>query len=200
MHIIDIKGYGRRDVLAEALGCDAGVLEAPLSALLEAGLLEELRMGLRLSEAGREHAGAFLAAQRAGGDAAAMAAFYERFEPLNHGYKRAMSRWQVRETDEGPQPNDHGDADYDAAVLEAMFAPHGELMPELQALAPTFPLVELYAQRLQRARDRVAAGERRYVSAPLIESYHTVWFELHEALIRLAGRTRAAEADAGRAL
>jgi pyruvate,orthophosphate dikinase len=33
----------------------------------------------------------------------------------------------------------------------------------------------------------------------LLDSYHTVWFELHEDLIRLAGRTREAEATAGRA-
>ena len=34
---------------------------------------------------------------------------------------------------------------------------------------------------------------------PLRDSYHTVWFELHEELIRLSGRNRASEAAAGRA-
>ena len=32
-----------------------------------------------------------------------------------------------------------------------------------------------------------------------VDSYHGVWFELHEDLIRLAERDRAAEAAAGRA-
>jgi hypothetical protein len=33
----------------------------------------------------------------------------------------------------------------------------------------------------------------------MIDSFHTVWFELHEDLIGLLGRTRAEEAAAGRA-
>jgi pyruvate,orthophosphate dikinase len=33
----------------------------------------------------------------------------------------------------------------------------------------------------------------------MIDSYHTVWFELHEDLIGLAGLSRADEAAAGRA-
>lgn len=200
IHIIDIKGYGRREVLAEATGRDEASLEEPLGELLAAELAEELRMGLRLSAAGKERAAAFLQAQREAGDAAAMEAFYERFEPFNQQYKGAMARWQMREADGGQVPNDHSDADYDAAVLQEMFAPHAPLLAELEGLAGAWPLLNLYRQRLSRARERVAAGERRYVSGPLIESYHTVWFELHEALIRLAGRTRAAEADAGRAL
>ena len=32
---------------------------------------------------------------------------------------------------------------------------------------------------------------------PLIDSYHTVWFELHEELILAAGLTRESEAKAG---
>ena len=33
-----------------------------------------------------------------------------------------------------------------------------------------------------------------YLASPLVDSYHTVWFELHEELIELAGSTREAEA------
>jgi pyruvate,orthophosphate dikinase len=36
------------------------------------------------------------------------------------------------------------------------------------------------------------------LSAPLKDSYHTVWFEMHEELILLCGRNRADEAAAGR--
>jgi pyruvate,orthophosphate dikinase len=37
------------------------------------------------------------------------------------------------------------------------------------------------------------------VASPQVDSYHSVWFELHEDLIRLAGRNRADETAAGRA-
>ena len=35
------------------------------------------------------------------------------------------------------------------------------------------------------------------VAAPVKDSYHTVWFELHEELIILSGRNRADEEAAG---
>jgi hypothetical protein len=43
-------------------------------------------------------------------------------------------------------------------------------------------------------------GNTRYFAAPIIEGYHTIWFEPHRDLIELMGTTRAAEAAAGRAL
>jgi pyruvate,orthophosphate dikinase len=56
-----------------------------------------------------------------------------------------------------------------------------------------------YAARLREAATRAAAGEGKYVASPRVDSYHGTWFELHEDLIRLAGRTRAEETAAGRA-
>ena len=53
--------------------------------------------------------------------------------------------------------------------------------------------------RLGRALDATRAGDQRFVASPRADSYHGVWFELHEDLIRLADRTREAEAEAGRA-
>jgi len=53
--------------------------------------------------------------------------------------------------------------------------------------------------RLTAAIEHALAGDGRYVASPRVDSYHGVWFELHEDLIVLAGRTRADEAAAGRA-
>ena len=50
-----------------------------------------------------------------------------------------------------------------------------------------------------RASSGPAAGDGKYVASPRVDSYHGVWFELHEDLILLAGRTRADEVEAGRA-
>ena len=38
-----------------------------------------------------------------------------------------------------------------------------------------------------------------YIASPRVDSYHGVWFELHEDLIRLSGKTREEEVAAGRA-
>ena len=47
------------------------------------------------------------------------------------------------------------------------------------------------------ARSTLArGGDQRYVASPRVDSYHSVWFELHEDLIRLSGKKRA-EATSG---
>ena len=38
-----------------------------------------------------------------------------------------------------------------------------------------------------------------WLARPIIDSYHTVWFELHEELILVSGLTREGEARAGHA-
>jgi hypothetical protein len=48
----------------------------------------------------------------------------------------------------------------------------------------------VYRVRLAEAYDQVLAGQHEYVSGVRIDSYHTVWFELHEDLLRMLGRER----------
>jgi hypothetical protein len=52
--------------------------------------------------------------------------------------------------------------------------------------------------RFADALEAVRGGDNTMFGRPLGDSYHTVWFELHEELIALSGRTRAEEAAAGR--
>ncbi len=61
------------------------------------------------------------------------------------------------------------------------------------------PRLADYGVRLRRAIDAAKAGDGRFVASPRVDSYHGAWFELHEDLIQLAGRTREDETAAGRA-
>ena len=51
----------------------------------------------------------------------------------------------------------------------------------------------------QLAAAAAAGGDGMYIASPRVDSYHGVWFELHEDLILLAGRTREDEVASGRA-
>ena len=51
-----------------------------------------------------------------------------------------------------------------------------------------------YSQRLRGALERVTEGERDWFTKPTIDSYHTVWFELHEDLLATLGLERSKEA------
>ncbi len=51
--------------------------------------------------------------------------------------------------------------------------------------------------KLSAALEKIRAGDTSWFTRPLVDSYHTVWFELHEELIGAAGLTRDDEARSG---
>lgn len=189
---LKLRGFATADALAAMLGAP---VEAALAVLGADGLTAETRMGLRLTPAGQAAADAIWAAEREALDAAAMAALHADFHAPNAAFKAVVADWQLRDG----APNDHSNAAHDAAVLDRLAATHAAIEPIVARAAALVPRLRRYGDRLAAALARVRAGEGRWVAAPLIDSYHTIWFELHEELIRLSGRTRAAEAAAGRA-
>jgi pyruvate,orthophosphate dikinase len=113
--------------------------------------------------------------------------------------KEIVTAWQLRPSDGEPVMNDHTDAAYDADVLDRLAALHEDASAFLEPLEPACARLGGYRRRLDRALERARDGDQRYVASPRVDSYHGAWFELHEDLIRLAGRTREEEAAAGRA-
>jgi pyruvate,orthophosphate dikinase len=95
--------------------------------------------------------------------------------------------------------NDHGDPDYDRGVLDRLAGLATDADAWLTASEAVVPRLAAYRRRLGRAAQNAAAGDQRYVASPRVDSFHSAWFELHEDLILLAGRTRADEEAAGRA-
>ena len=71
--------------------------------------------------------------------------------------------------------------------------------PGSAPLVEGLPRLARYRRRLDAAAAAAADGDGRYIASPRLDSYHGVWFELHEDLIRLAGTTREEEVAAGRA-
>lgn len=119
------------------------------------------------------------------------------FLGLDKRLKEAVTDWQVRPG--GNALNDHSDAEYDAAVLGRLASLHAEAVAWIAPLERAWPRAHRYQLRLTDAMARVLDGDQRYIASARVESYHGVWFELHEELILLAGRTRADEVAAGRA-
>jgi hypothetical protein len=52
------------------------------------------------------------------------------------------------------------------------------------------PRLRVYQDKLMAALESAEAGDVAAVSDARTDSYHTVWFELHEDLLRLMGRQR----------
>ena len=199
IHVLSIKGFAKEESLAVAAGLEVSDIVVIVQSLIEEGLLESSRIGMKLTEKGRRAAAKVLEDVRETTDLAALEAFYQAFTPINQDYKKSVSSWQIKTVGESVEPNDHEDAEYDQRVLTEMFKDHDSLKHLVATHLASCPLLRDYARRLEIAFAQVTAGHEQFVTGALIDSYHTVWFEFHEALIRLSGRDRATEAAAGRA-
>jgi pyruvate,orthophosphate dikinase len=199
LRALAVKGYATPEQLGHALRVPADVATSLLTACVDAGLAEPGAGAFRPTEAGRGRAAALIAADTAGwGPANALAAL-DAFLDLDLRMKAIVTAWQVRDVDGAQVANDHADAGYDRAVLDRLAALHGDVDAWLRGLGGGPRRLAWYGERLAAAAAAAAAGNGKFVASPRVDSYHGAWFELHEDLIRLAGRTREDEAAAGRA-
>lgn len=152
--------------------------------------------GWALTAQGRRHAEDLMMREidRMGALREVLAA-YRDFLGLNPALLKVCSNWQVRIDSTGTEVvNDHDDAQYDASVLVRLGDLHAQALPVLDDLGATLGRFGGYRERLTYAWDRVQSGDVEWFTKPTIDSYHTVWFQLHEDLLASLGRQRNDEA------
>jgi hypothetical protein len=120
----------------------------------------------------------------------AFAAAYHGFERINPDLKSVITDWQTMDLRGERRANDHSDQDYDNKVIDRLSALHERAEPVFTGLARGLPRLAIYARKLEAALDKAEDGGAEWVSDIHRESYHTVWFELHEELLRIMGTER----------
>jgi pyruvate,orthophosphate dikinase len=198
LHTIAIKGFAPLQGLAEALLSTPAHVQPILDQLALDGLVATVADAYRLTEAGTARAADLRRAEQTAWGIDRAAEALDAFVSLDQRMKDTVTAWQLRDP-EGQVLNDHSDAAYDQQVLDRLAALHADAVAWLTPLEPGYPRSATYRLRLARANDAARAGDHRYVASPRLDSYHDIWFELHEDLIQLAGRNRAEEVAAGRA-
>ena len=118
---------------------------------------------------------------------------YLRFLALNQPVLAVCTSWQVREVDGVPVPNDHADPAYDADVVAALEVLDVDAQPVVEELGDLLARFAGYGGRLAQALDLLRAGEGDWFTKPTIDSYHSIWFELHEHLLATLGIERSTE-------
>lgn len=181
LQAVRLKGRIARAELAETVGA-----EPTVDALIATGLLLD-GVTLRLTADGRTRLAELLATERAAVDAAAADDVYRDFGVVNAELKPVISQWQLAKG----SPDEEQAA---AETLERVEALHRAVRPVIAAASGLVPRLGVYAERLDGALERAKAGDMAWLTRPMVDSYHTVWFELHEELIGMAGRTRSDEA------
>jgi hypothetical protein len=196
MHGLRLKGFGDAAAVAEAVGVAESDAKPLLDDLVGEGLAtyrDGRLSGFSLTTDGRaRHAAALAAELDRFGARPAVEDGYRRFLDLNAPLLSVCTSWQLRDPEEGVL-NDHADAAYDAAVILELADLHAAANPICVDLAGVLARFGGYGPRLSHALQRVQDGDGDWFTKPMIASYHTVWFEMHEDLLSTLGIERGSE-------
>jgi hypothetical protein len=197
MHGLRLKGFADAAAIAEVVGLPVEVADQHLKALQSEGFVQyrEGRMsGYSLTSAGRSEHERLLAAElEAAGCRAAVHGSYKRFLDLNAELLGVCTAWQLREVGGQSVVNDHSEPEYDKDIITKLGELDAKVQPICVELGECFERFSTYGTRLADALDRVRNGQIEYFTKPMIPSYHTVWFELHEDLLASLGIERSSE-------
>ncbi len=191
LHGLVVRKAGSAASVADLLGRDQGEVLPELDAAAAEGLAISANGTFMVTPAGRawldEQYPAVYAELRSKPEASVA---YEQFERINRELLALFTDWQMMPAGGERIPNDHSNPDYDHGVIDRIGVQHDRAQRPLAAFAGLVSRLERYSQRLDTAYDTVLAGDLEFVSGARVDSYHTVWFELHEDLLRLLGRER----------
>lgn len=223
LHAGRLKGYADTDAIALSTALRSDVVAAHLAEAESAGWVKHRRghrPGWMLTAEGRAEDERRLAAELdAAGARPAVTHAYDRFRALNADLLATCTAWQTGSDQPGPdQPRpdqrgqggadradpshtdpshtdpSHSDRERGRAVIERLGSLHRAAAPIADDLAAVLSRFAPYRRRLDHAWHRVEAGEHSWFTQPGIDSYHTVWFELHEDLLSTLGIARRQEA------
>ncbi|MDQ1499008.1 MAG: hypothetical protein QOI86_2348 [Actinomycetota bacterium] len=191
LHCLTMKQLAGPAHVEAIVGVPAAEAKAALARLVESGDVKEARGNYVLMPAGRERlAGRYGDIYKSVRQSDTFTAGYARFERVNNDLKRLITDWQTITVAGQQTPNDHSDPDYDHKIVDRLGAIHERVEPILDAFAAEVPRLSRHKDRLNAAVDRIFAGEKDYMSGVRVDSYHTVWFELHEDLLRILDTER----------
>lgn len=196
---LHIKGFVTADALAPVVMSSVGNVAPILEILATEGVIKAMGEMYQLTDEGRERGESLMSQDRQRWSEEKANRALEGFLPLDSRMKVVVTAWQMREVDGEQVINDHSDQEYDHAVLEDFYQLHDDARAWLDSLTGELARLGFYLARLDRAVAEVRGGDHAHVASPRIDSYHNAWFELHEDLIQLAGRTREQEVETGRA-
>lgn len=162
-----------------------------LASLIEGGLIETpLPELLGITESGKVALRAFIRARRRHIIPLLEGRAWASFEALDTELKSVCSMWQVRQDGTGSL-NTHDDPEYDFAVIEKLVEIHGRLREFVRSVSGLETELADLTVELDNAMARVSEGEFDYFTGVQLNSFHNLWFELHEDLLCTMGLQRS---------
>jgi hypothetical protein len=197
LHGLRLKGFAEPPVVAELYGLDLPSVEAHLVTMAEDELVlrrDGRISGWALTATGRKEDERLVAEELEEIDAREeIDGCYRRFLALNQDMLSICTDWQMRGVGDLAVVNDHTDQAYDQKVVDRLVGLHDQARPIVADLRTLLVRFAPYGNRLRNALERLVGGERDWFTKPVIDSYHTVWFEMHEDLLTTLGLDRSKE-------
>jgi hypothetical protein len=191
LRLVVLRGQVAPRDVAAALGLESAGLDPVVDRLHHEGLLDTAGAGTLLvtNDLGRFTVAVDLA-RTVDEHGDTFTQLLGEFRTPNATFKELVTTWQLQVGVAGDvRDRDAGEHLVQRLRVEVHTAVTGLIGDAVEAV----PRFERYEARLSSALAGLERGDHRYMASPFVESYHTVWFELHEELIGLAGSTRAAE-------
>ncbi len=199
LHALRTKGMADEEAVARAAGVTTARAGEVLAELAERGWVRyrdgNRARGWMLLGPGRTEGERLVADQvEQSGCRSRVHELYRSFLVLDPELKSACTDFQVKDD---RTVNDHTDPEYDAAVIGRLAEINRSARPIIVRLAAELDRFAHYRDRFDIALNRVMDGDIDWFTKPSVDSYHEVWFELHEDLLVTLGIDRAAEPAAG---
>jgi hypothetical protein len=190
LQTLSMKGSATASLLAQVTGAPPPELAAVISRSVIANSVVIDDDEIRLTATGRDKLQEMLASERAAIDLVALKTLYSTFRLQNARLKQTITDWQLSG---GVTSNDYSGRGHDEVVLGDLTLVDADVASLMTQIAALVPRLERYSDRLACAHRKLAAGDYRYIANAGVDSYHQIWFELHQELIDLLGQSRQAE-------
>jgi hypothetical protein len=154
--------------------------------LLQGGYLATRGRSLTITPAGRQAHAAWARLADGSDEHSAAWAAYERFLELDKQVKRLTADWQQASATSRPD----GYTAEDWTLIDRLLALDEKAGAVLLRLGRAVPRFAGYRPRFRAAVQRLEDGDRQWFSGLTCDSYHAVWWQLHEDLLLAIGVAR----------
>jgi hypothetical protein len=197
LHTLRLRGFVDADIVSAACRLPEPLVDGVLGGLAERGFVTHRDGRIRgwsLTKDGRAGGERLLAEELDQiGCRTVVRDAYDRFRQINEPFLECCTRWQLREVNGTMRPNAHEHRGYDETILADLDRLDDTVQVICTDLAAVLARFGHYNGRFAVARVRVHDGEHDWFTKPMIDSYHAVWFELHENLLATLNIERASE-------
>jgi hypothetical protein len=179
LHYLAMEGLAEDETIVDDIEEPADTVQAALDELEADGAVENDGFWY-LTDEGERRLNRRLRERFSSAELDDLESAYEDFETFDTEFKTLANEWQGTEA-----------AAKRDELIDELVAFHEQVGDFFADREPAVGEVyQPYLDELEAATDKLTDGEENYFTGTEVDSYHTVWFRLHDDLLRTLGKDR----------